>query len=214
MIDHLRCAGPVRPRALRCGVRSLAAVGGCPRTPSVSACASLVPYINSVSRAVPFPTRRRPERNAGSFRAGPGAGCAVTRPRARGGASPQGAPSRATPGGRALMPPAVAPARRRAGAGRGLAYALRSCPSLRSPRGAASQRHLWTDLSAADIPHREDPDLCKDDRTSKRTERPRTVRTTHDADGLLVTAHTRRLVVVQSAQNTPCSNLYAVSLFT
>ena len=155
MIDHLRCAGPVRPRALRCGVRSLAAVGGCPRTPSVSACASLVPYINSVSRAVPFPTRRRPERNAGSFRAGPGAGCAVTRPRARGGASPQGAGPRQAA---ALMPPAVAPARRRAGAGRGLAYALRPplvSVAAVSPRGGESARHLWTDLSAADIPHRE-----------------------------------------------------------
>ena len=61
------------------------------------------------------------------------------------------------------MPPAVAPARRRAGAGRGLAYALRPplvSVAAVSPRAAASQRHLWTDLSAADIPHREDPDLC------------------------------------------------------
>ena len=43
----------------------------------------------------------------------------------------------------------------------------------------------------------------KDDRTSKRTERPRTVRTTHDADGLLVTAHTRRLVLSSKAPKTP-----------
>ena len=69
---------------------------------------------------------------------------------------------RATPGGRADAPRRRArPAPRRSGPRSRLrAYALRSCPSLRSPRGAASQRHLWTDLSAADIPHREDPDLC------------------------------------------------------
>ena len=47
------------------------------------------------------------------------------------------------------------------------------------------------------------PDLCKDDRTSKRTERPRTVRTTHDADGILVTAHTRRLNLSSKAPKTP-----------
>ena len=136
----MRGPGPASRVALRCSFARGGSVGGCPRTPSVSACASLVPYINSVSRAVPFPTRRRPERNAGSFRAGPGAGCAVTRPRARGGASPQGAgPRQAAP---ADAPRRRArPAPRRSGPRSRLRPPLVSVAAV-SPRGGESEAPL------------------------------------------------------------------------